>query len=297
MSLNPPKQYISQSLLVAIISLLSGKENIPDSDQLGKLCEKYDLNEYFLIELEEESCWSLILADRSPQESPLWDMMDKYVSAYQNDALEHTDILEGKEGLYHPINVAPFDVSMEATRSYLSQLQQKYGNKFCIEPHDTISPPPPHIRWMECIWYLRKEGELKFEKGHIHLTDKFVSVNIDPHAATEEVAVKTHPDQADLSAFHIKDGYITCRGKRLKFTDKKTNDENFKILRVLLQKNRKVKYEEIWKEVNKTSTNKKARNLNMKEYMKDHASRIRKVVKNFGYQIINQDGYLQITKK
>lgn len=170
MPLNPPKQYISPRLLATIVSLLSGMKNVAESDQLGRLCEKYGLDEYFLIELEVEGNWSLILTDSSPQESPLWEMMDKYVLAYQNDELEHSDIQEGKEGLYHPINASPFNVSMEATRGFLSQQQQEYGNKFCINFFE--NPLPSQIRWLECLWYLMKTGEIQFDKGQIVIDEK-----------------------------------------------------------------------------------------------------------------------------
>lgn len=70
------------------------------------------------------------------------------------------------------------------------------------------------------------------------------------------------------------------------------NGEDFKILRTLLLKKRAVRYEELWKEL----YNEDCRNINLKDYIKDHVCKIRKVIKKHGYDIINKDKYLEITK-
>lgn len=284
-----PKVFITYKLLAAIMCLLSGREPIGESKELEDLSDSYGFDQYFYIDMDEQGRFMLFLAEKEPTDSPLWEIMDAYTSNYQKNALLKEDKLKDKSALFHPINVLDFKKSEEKTRIYLTQLQEQYGNKFYIDFFN--NPFSEDVRWLECIWILGKEGELEFKEGYIHLTEEFVPVggNLNDNQAVEEKSPNKVAVDVHFSDFHIKNEFIYFKNYKLNLPQ---NGEDFKILRTLLLKKRAVRHEELWKEL----YNKNCMEINLKDYIKDHVCKIRKVIKQHGYNIINKDKYLKITK-
>ena len=170
-----PNVFITYKLLAAIMCLLSGREPIAETKELEDLSDSYGFDQYFYIDMDPQSRFLLFLAEKYPSDSALWEIMNDYTYRYQKGTLVKEEKLKDKSSLLKPINTLDFKQSEEKTRIYLSQLQQQYGNKFYV---DFFSNPfSEEVRWLECIWILRKWGELELKEGHIHLTGKFVSVN------------------------------------------------------------------------------------------------------------------------
>ena len=284
-----PQVFITYKLLAAIMSLLSGREPIGESKELEDLSDSYGFDQYFYIDMDKQGRFMLFLAEKEPTDSPLWEIMDAYTSNYQKNALLKEDKLKDKSALFHPINVLDFKKSEEKTRIYLTQLQEQYGNKFYIDFFN--NPFSEDVRWLECIWILGKERELEFKEGYIHLTEEFVPVggNLNDNQAVEEKSPNKVAVDVHFSDFHIKNEFIYFKNYKLNLPQ---NGEDFKILRTLLLKKRAVRHEELWKEL----YNKNCMEINLKDYIKDHVCKIRKVIKQHGYNIINKDKYLKITK-
>ena len=284
-----PQVFITYKLLAAIMSLLSGREPIGESKELEDLSDSYGFDQYFYIDMDEQGRFMLFLAEKEPTDSPLWEIMDSYTFNYQKNALLKEDKLKDKSALFHPINVLDFKKSEEKTRIYLTKMQEQYGNKFYIDFFD--NPFSEEVRWLECIWILGKEGELEFEDGYIQLTEEFVPVggNLNDNQAVEEKSPNKVAVDVQFSDFHIKNEFIYFKKYKLNLPQ---NGEDFKILRTLLLKKRAVRHEELWREL----YNEDCRNINLKDYIKDHVCKIRKVIKKHGYNIINKDKYLEITK-
>jgi len=295
---NTPKVFITYKLLAAIMCLLSGREPIGESKELEDLSDSYGFDQYFYIDMDEEGRFRLFLAEKHPTDSPLWEIMDDYTSSYQKDTLLKEDKLKDKSSLFHPINVLDFKKSEEKTRIYLTRLLEKYGDKFYIDFFN--NPFSEDLRWLECIWILGKEGELKFKDGYTCLTEKFipmVGILDNNHIVVEHPSNKTVVN-INYSDFRIENDFIYFKNHKLNLVQ---NGEDFKILRTLLLKKRAVRYEELWKELHnvyppKDKNKDKRLWQQIRNYIKDHVCKIRKVIKKHGFKVINKNGYLEITK-
>lgn len=112
---------------------------------------------------------------------------------------------------------------------------------------------------------------------------------VDDNQVVEAKTPNTVEADVQFSDFYIKNEFICLKKYKLNLPQ---NGEDFKILRTLLLKKQAVRHEELWREL----YNEDCRNINLKDYIKDHVCKIRKVIKKHGYDIINKDKYLEITK-